>query len=102
MQQRAENEQQVPLDDLGRTLGALRLCEPGPVAEMCRSLERHGQLQPLALFEQASRLEIIDGFKRVRAARALGWPTLRVARSVTVSAPSTPSCASASCTRSAG
>jgi ParB-like chromosome segregation protein Spo0J len=40
------------------------------------SLEQHGQLAALTLFAERGELEIIDGFKRVRAARALGWATL--------------------------
>jgi hypothetical protein len=41
-----------------------------------RSLEQHGQLVAVTLFTERGALEIIDGFKRVRAARALGWATL--------------------------
>jgi ParB-like chromosome segregation protein Spo0J len=50
---------------------------------MRRSLARHGQLDALSVFaapgpaEAPRPLEILDGFKRVRAARALGWTTLR-------------------------
>ena len=61
---------------LGERLSALRLCEATTLATMGRSLEQYGQLNALTLFTQGGRLEIIDGFKRVRAARALGWPTL--------------------------
>jgi ParB-like chromosome segregation protein Spo0J len=43
---------------------------------MRRSLEQHGQLAALTLFSERGALEIIDGFKRVRAAHALGWSTL--------------------------
>jgi ParB-like chromosome segregation protein Spo0J len=39
------------------------------------SLERYGQLTALTLFVETDRLEILDGFKRVRAARALGCTT---------------------------
>ena len=40
------------------------------------SLLRHGQLSALTMFVVDESLEILDGFKRVRAARALGWTTL--------------------------
>src|SRR5712691_864077 len=40
------------------------------------SLERHGQIAALTLFPEAGRFEVVDGFKRVRIARALGWATL--------------------------
>src|SRR4029079_3891628 len=43
---------------------------------MRRSLEQHGQLTALTLFTERGALEIIDGFKRVRAARARGCTTL--------------------------
>jgi ParB-like chromosome segregation protein Spo0J len=41
-----------------------------------RSLTQHGQLSALTVFAGADGLEILDGFKRMRAARELGWPTL--------------------------
>jgi len=63
----------VRVERLGESLGALRLCEPDAVTSMSRSLERHGQLSPLAVFTADSGVEVIDGFKRLRAARALGW-----------------------------
>jgi ParB-like chromosome segregation protein Spo0J len=44
---------------------------------MRRSLGQHGQLTALRAFAGDGRLEVIDGFKRVRAARALGWRTMR-------------------------
>jgi ParB-like chromosome segregation protein Spo0J len=67
----------VDIAKLGERLSPLRLCEPGSVRAMRRSLEVHGQLTPLLLFADRDRLEIIDGFKRVKAARALGWRALR-------------------------
>ena len=67
----------VRVETLGERLGALRLCEPDAVTSMRRSLERHGQLSPLAVFAADGGVEVIDGFKRLRAARALGWPDLR-------------------------
>lgn len=61
---------------LGERLASLRLCDAAALAAVRRSLERHGQLGALTLFVQGDGLEILDGFKRVRAARALGWSTL--------------------------
>jgi len=68
--------QLIEVDALGERLSALRLCEGDALAGMRRSLEEQGQLSALVLFSLTGELEIIDGFKRVRAARALGWPTL--------------------------
>ena len=67
---------QVELEPLGERLSSLRLCEATAVTAVRRSLEQHGQLTALTLFLTGDGLEIIDGFKRVRAARSLGWPTL--------------------------
>jgi ParB/RepB/Spo0J family partition protein len=70
-------ERDVELGELGEGLSALRLCEASALEAMRRSLSRHGQLSAVCLFAERGRLEIIDGFKRVRAARALGMSTLR-------------------------
>ena len=66
----------VELAPLGERLAPLRLCDAAALAAVRGSLGRHGQLSALTLFVHADVLEIIDGFKRVRAARALGWSTL--------------------------
>jgi ParB-like chromosome segregation protein Spo0J len=74
----AAEERSVRVETLGERLGALRLCEPDALASMGRSLECHGQLSALAVFRGADGgVEIIDGFKRVRAARAIGLSELR-------------------------
>ncbi|HEX2685959.1 MAG TPA: ParB/RepB/Spo0J family partition protein [Kofleriaceae bacterium] len=66
----------VQITPLGERLSVLRLCEATALAAVGRSLAQHGQLSALTLFATGDGLEIIDGFKRVRAARALGWSTL--------------------------
>ena len=76
--QAATGERVVRVEILGEQLGALRLCEAEALAAMRQSLERHGQLAAVVVFSSTDdRLEIIDGFKRLRAARALGWSELR-------------------------
>jgi ParB-like chromosome segregation protein Spo0J len=77
MQDGAKEEAVVRVDTLGERLGALRLREPDAVTAMRRALERHGQLSPLAVFSADSGVEVIDGFKRLHAARALGWQQVR-------------------------
>lgn len=67
----------VELHRVGERLAGLRLCDERALDAVRRSLDRHGQLAPLVTFHQGGQLEIVDGFKRVRAARALGWTTLR-------------------------
>ena len=76
MQQPATAPRLVEIATLGERLSALRLCDAGALTAMRRSLEQHGQLCALTLFVEPGGLEIVDGFKRVRAARALGWSTL--------------------------
>jgi ParB-like chromosome segregation protein Spo0J len=66
----------VEIAPLGERLSALRLCDADALTTVRRSLEQHGQLAALTLFAEPGGLEIIDGFKRVRAARTLGWTTL--------------------------
>jgi ParB-like chromosome segregation protein Spo0J len=73
----SEGERMVRVDALGERLGALRLCEPESLAAMRQSLAKHGQLQAAVVFTASGGgLEVIDGFKRLRAARALGWSEL--------------------------
>jgi ParB-like chromosome segregation protein Spo0J len=73
-------EQSVALGELGEQLGRLRLCEPDAVAAMEMSLARYGQLTAALAFPRGDRLEVIDGFKRLHAARQLGWREVRVRR----------------------
>jgi hypothetical protein len=61
---------------LGERLASLRLCDATALAAVHGSLERYGQLTALTPFDETDQLEILDGFKRVRAAQALGWTTL--------------------------
>ena len=76
MQETSSDPQRIEINALGERLSALRLCDADAVTEMRRSLETHGQLSALMLFSLSGQLEIIDGFKRLRAARALGWTAL--------------------------
>ena len=76
MQEAQAETRQVEIAPLGERLAPLRLCDAGALASAQSSLVRHGQLSALTLFVQGGGLEILDGFKRVRAARALGWSTL--------------------------
>ena len=66
----------IEIAPLGERLASLRLCDATALTAVRQSLERHGQLTALTLFVETDRLEILDGFKRVRAARALGWSTM--------------------------
>lgn len=74
----ASDARMAPLGELGERLAVLRLEQPAAVEAMRCSLERHGQLSALLVFDAAGALEVVDGFKRLRAARALGWSELAV------------------------
>lgn len=67
----------IELEHLGERLSSLRLRPPDALREMERSLSRHGQLVAVVCSRQAGSVEIVDGFKRLIGARALGWSALR-------------------------
>ena len=69
---------EVAPEELGEVLSVMRLCAPKAQAQMRLSLSTCGQLTPVQAFRMESRLELFDGLKRLRAARELGWPRLRV------------------------
>lgn len=69
----------VPIADLGEHFGSLRLATSEQQRAMAQSLGRNGQLTALVVFAGADgQREVVDGFKRLRAARSLGWTALRV------------------------
>lgn len=72
-------EQVALVGVLGERLSHLRLCGPKAVQRVQQSLSRHGQLGPLTVWRSSSAgLEVLDGFKRLGAARELGWTELRI------------------------
>jgi ParB/RepB/Spo0J family partition protein len=66
----------VRLDALGEGFSYLRLCSDEALREMELSLKRHGQLTPVVAWRRERGFDVIDGLKRLRSARALGWDTL--------------------------
>lgn len=77
-------ERTVELHELSESHSGLRVLDGGAVGAMRELLKRHGQLMPLCAYaakeapEASPAFEIVDGFKRLRGARELGWKTLRV------------------------
>lgn len=59
----------VPLTEIGESLASLRLVRPALEEKMRRSLEVHGQLRPATAWVKDGRHELVDGFKRLHAAR---------------------------------
>ncbi len=67
------------IDALDLSLASLRCPPPAKVEAIRRDLGRHGQLSPLvARVQQEGPPQLLDGFKRLRAAREMGWDTLEV------------------------
>jgi hypothetical protein len=70
--------QDLAPSELGEALSSMRLCPPQAQQQMRVSLSRLGQLTPVQAYRVGPRLELFDGLKRLRAARELSWPMLRV------------------------
>ena len=64
--------------ELGEGLSAMRLCPPQAQQAMQVSLSRLGQLTAVQAYRVGASVELFDGLKRLRAARELSWPKLRV------------------------
>lgn len=74
----------LDLDDFDLRLDRYRLIQPKADQLMARSLSKYSQLAPVVYCELEGALVLIDGFKRLRAARTLkGLSTLQ-ARSLEV------------------
>lgn len=61
----------LPLSEIGESLSALRITRPALEEKMRRSLEVHGQLTPLTVWLMNGRHDVVDGFKRLHAARRI-------------------------------
>ncbi len=69
---------QLAPGELGEAFSSLRLCPGGAQQAMQLSLASLGQLTPVQVWQGKTGLEVFDGLKRLRAARELSWPSLRV------------------------
>lgn len=71
--------EEMRLEALGLQLSRVRCPPPGRVEAIQRDLATNGQLTPLvARHQPQGQAQLLDGFKRLRAAQALGWETLKV------------------------
>ena len=66
------------LTDLRETFAALRIVNPRAQAAMTNSLKLYGQVSPVVCVQTTDGLELIDGFKRLRAGRHLEWQTMKI------------------------
>ena len=69
----------IALEALGQKYRRYRLADPSAEKAMAGSLRRWGQLSPVVACPRGQQLELLDGFKRLAAARQVGsWTTLSV------------------------
>jgi ParB family transcriptional regulator, chromosome partitioning protein len=69
-----------PVNRLGERYRRYRLADGHAEQTMAQSLGRWGQLTPAVVCLRGEQWEVVDGFKRLAAARLLAWPTLLVRR----------------------
>jgi ParB/RepB/Spo0J family partition protein len=62
---------------IGTSYRRVRCLAPRQLEQMKASLTAHGQLTALMVVKRQNCLELIDGFKRHRAAGEMGWTRLR-------------------------
>jgi ParB-like chromosome segregation protein Spo0J len=67
-----------PLSDLCETYASFRLISPKAETAMAQSLERYGQISPVLCLSTPAGPVVLDGFKRLRAARRMNWAAMRV------------------------
>jgi ParB-like chromosome segregation protein Spo0J len=63
--------EELALDAIGDRYGRYRLCTREAELSMKRSLQRYGQISPVVVCSRLSHVELVDGFKRLAAARSL-------------------------------
>jgi ParB-like chromosome segregation protein Spo0J len=74
----AEQAVDLAVEAIGESYARYRLYQPEAERGMMRSLERYGQIAPVVVCLHGGQWELIDGFKRLGAARKLGsMPTLK-------------------------
>lgn len=69
----------LALAQLGQRFAALRIANPSAEASVLESMQKYGQLSPVVANrgEGPGRYELLDGFKRFRAAQKLGFEHLK-------------------------
>lgn len=70
----------LPVAVLGEHYHRYRLADPEAEAAMARSLRRYGQVAPVVVCLRQESPEVLDGFKRLAAARTLSGMTTLSAR----------------------
>lgn len=69
---------EIGLAEIVESYANLRLVNPAAERQMEQSLERYGQLSPVVVCRGLhGRYDLVDGFKRLHAARRIGWEKLQ-------------------------
>ena len=76
----------LPLEWIDERLHRYRLAQPKVEKRMAESLERYGQVSPVVICLQEEEYVLIDGFKRLTAAKRLKGMTSLQARRLTAEA----------------
>lgn len=66
----------IPIEQIGQRYSELRIIDPGAERAMVRSMQFYGQMTPVVVCQTGKCSEIIDGFKRLRAATKLNFTQL--------------------------
>ena len=67
---------QINLNQVSLTLERLHRPSSKRIEKMEQFLKSQGQISPIAVHQSNHEYHLIDGFKRCRAAKSLGWKTL--------------------------
>ena len=68
---------EIALSQIGQSYGRLRLVHPQADAGMVDSLRQFGQIFPIVVVALGERYELVDGFKRLRAMKQLGYERVK-------------------------
>jgi len=75
----AKETMSIPITRIGERFASLRIVEPQAERAMLHSMQKYGQLTPVVVCRIVSgEHELLDGFKRLRAARQLGFSELTI------------------------
>jgi ParB/RepB/Spo0J family partition protein len=68
---------EIALSQIGQSYGRLRLVHPQADAGMVDSVRQFGQIFPVVVVALGERYELVDGFKRLRAMKHLGYERVK-------------------------
>jgi ParB/RepB/Spo0J family partition protein len=72
-----EKREEIAVSQIGERYGVFRMVSPRAEAARVQSLRKYGQISPVVCVQGEGGLELIDGFKRLRAFRRLNQATVK-------------------------